>query len=62
MVVIPNPRSGDSFINLLIVSGVAEETIQLMTRDIQNYTRRLNRAEQKERLRIFTASKAEYCQ
>lgn len=61
MSVIPNPRSGDPFINLLIVSGIDDETIQLMTRDIQKYTRRLSRTEQKERLRIFREAKAEYC-
>jgi len=61
MVVIPNPRSGDSFINLMLVSGITEETIQLMTRDIQMYNRSLSRSEQKERLRIFREAKAEYC-
>ena len=61
MVVIPNPRSGDPFINLMLVSGITEETIQLMTRDIQMYNRSLSRAEQKERLRIFREAKAEYC-
>jgi len=61
MVVIPNPRSGDPFVNLMLVSGITEETMQLMSRDIQMYNRSLSRAEQKERLRIFRKAKEEYC-
>jgi len=61
MPVVPNPRSGDPFVNLMLVSGVTEETMQLMSRDIQMYNRSLSRAEQKERLKIFREAKAEYC-
>jgi len=61
MSVIPNPRSGDPFINLLIVSGVDDETIQLMGRDIQKYVRSLTREQVREYQRIFRTAKAEYC-
>jgi hypothetical protein len=59
--VIPNPRSGDPFINLLIVSGVDDETIQLMSRDIQMYVKSLAREEIREYQKIFRDAKAEYC-
>ena len=59
--VIPNPRSGDPFINLLIVSGVNDETIQLMSRDIQKYVQSLTREQVREYQRIFREAKAEYC-
>jgi hypothetical protein len=62
MPVIPNPRSGDEFLNLLIVSGVNEETLQLMQRDIQKYVRSLGSVEVREYQRIFREAKAEYCQ
>ena len=61
MPVIPNPRSGDEFLNLLIVSGVDEETLQLMQRDIQKYVRSLTREQVREYQRIFRTAKAEYC-
>ena len=61
MPVIPNPRTGDSFINLLIVSGVDDETIQLMGRDIQKYVQSLTRDEVREYQVIFRMAKAEYC-
>lgn len=61
MSVIPNPRSGDPFINLLIVSGVDDETIQLMGRDIQKYVRSLTREQVREYQKIFRTAKAEYC-
>ena len=61
MPVISNPRTGDEFLNLLIVSGVDEETLQLMQRDIQNYVQSLSRDEQRDRIRIFREAKAEYC-
>jgi DNA-binding ferritin-like protein (Dps family) len=59
--VIPNPRSGDPFINLLIVSGVDDETIQVMGRDIQRYVKSLTRDQVREYQRIFRDAKAEYC-
>ena len=61
MRVIPNPRTGDEFLNLLIVSGVDEETLQLMQRDIQSYVQSLTRDQQRERIRISREAKAEYC-
>jgi len=61
MSVIPNPRSGDPFINLLIVSGVDDKTIQLMAQDIQKYVRSLSREEVRAYQKIFRAVKAEYC-
>tara|TARA_R110000824_G_C15045104_1_gene660817 strand:+ start:75 stop:263 length:189 start_codon:yes stop_codon:yes gene_type:complete len=61
MPVIPNPRSGDEFLNLLIVSGVDEETLQLMQRDIQSYVQSLSREEIREYQKVFRTAKAEYC-
>lgn len=61
MPVISNPRSGDPFINLLIVSGVDDETIQLMGRDIQRYVKSLTRDQVREYQRIFRDAKKEYC-
>ena len=61
MSVISNPRSGDPFINLLIVSGVDDETIQLMGRDIQKYVQSLTREQIREYQVIFRTAKAEYC-
>tara|TARA_R110000751_G_C13609291_1_gene463188 strand:- start:492 stop:680 length:189 start_codon:yes stop_codon:yes gene_type:complete len=61
MPVIPNPRTGDEFLNLLIVSGVDEETLQLMQRDIQKYVRSLSREEIRKYQIIFRTAKAEYC-
>ncbi len=61
MPVISNPRSGDEFLNLLIVSGVSEETLQLMQRDIQKYVQSLSREEIRKYQVIFRAAKAEYC-
>jgi len=61
MSVIPNPRSGDPFINLLIVSGVDDETIQLMGRDIQKYVNSLTREQVREYQKVFRTAKAEYC-
>jgi hypothetical protein len=61
MPVISNPRTGDEFLNLLIVSGISEETLQLMDRDISKYVQSLTRDEQRDRIRIFRATKAEYC-
>lgn len=61
MSVILNPRSGDPFINLLIVSGVDDETIQLMGRDIQTYVKSLTRVEVREYQKIFREAKKEYC-
>jgi hypothetical protein len=59
--VIPNPRTGDEFLNLLIVSGVDEETLQLMQRDIQSYVQSLTRDQVREYQVIFRAAKKEYC-
>jgi hypothetical protein len=61
MPVISNPRSGDEFLNLLIVSGVDEETLQLMQREIQSYVNSLSRDQVREYQTIFRAAKAEYC-
>jgi hypothetical protein len=61
MPVIPNPRTGDEFLNLLIVSGVSEETLQFMQRDIQFYVQSLSRNQVREYQRIFREAKAEYC-
>ena len=61
MRVIPNPRTGDEFLNLLIVSGVDEETLQLMQRDIQSYVQSLTRDQVREYQKIFREAKAEYC-
>jgi len=61
MPVISNPRTGDEFLNLLIVSGVDDETLQLMQRDIQSYVRSLTRDQVREYQVIFRAAKAEYC-
>jgi site-specific recombinase XerD len=61
MPVISNPRTGDEFLNLLIVSGVDEETLQLMQRDIQKYVQSLSRNDIREYQRIFRTAKAEYC-
>jgi len=61
MPVISNPRSGDEFLNLLIVSGVSEETLQFMQRDIQSYVQSLSRDQVREYQRIFREAKAEYC-
>jgi site-specific recombinase XerD len=61
MSVIFNPRTGDEFLNLLIVSGVSEETLQFMQRDIQFYVQSLSRNQVREYQRIFREAKAEYC-
>ena len=61
MPVIPNPRTGDEFLNLLIVSGVNEETLQLMQRDIQRYVKSLSREEIREYQKVFRATKSLYC-
>ena len=61
MPVIPNPKTGDEFLNLLIVSGVSEETLQFMQRDIQKYVQSLSRDQVREYQRIFRAAKKEYC-
>ena len=60
VVVIQNPKTGDDFVDLLIVIGVSDETIQEMSADIARYTNSLSRDQQKERLKLFRKVKNIY--
>lgn len=51
--VIQNPKTGDDFIDLLVVLGVSDETIQEMSADISRYTASLSRDQQRERVKLI---------
>ena len=61
MPVIQNPRTGDEFLDMLIVNGITTKTLRLMDDDIRNYHKSLSQKEQMERIRIWREAKAEYC-
>lgn len=59
--VIQNPKTGDDFIDLLVVIGIDDETIQEMSADIARYTNTLSRDQQRERVKVFRKVKKIYC-
>ena len=59
--VIQNPKTGDDFIDLLVVIGVSDETIQEMSADISRYTASLSRDQQRERVKLFRKVNRIYC-
>jgi len=59
--VISNPNTGDVFLDLMIVSGVTEKTLKIMSRDIEKYVRSLSKEEYREYVRIWRAAKEAYC-
>jgi len=59
--VIPNPKTGDDFIDLLVVIGVDDETIQEMSADIARYTALLSRDQQRERVKLIRKVNKIYC-
>ena len=61
MSVIPNPKTGDDFIDLLIVTGVSSEVIQLMAADTQRYVRSLTREEIRKYQKIYRRAKKLFC-
>jgi len=61
MPVIPNPKTGDDFIDLLIVTGVSSEVIQLMAADTARYVRSLDREEIRAYQKIYRRAKKLFC-
>lgn len=59
--VIQNPKTGDNFIDLLIVLGASDETIQEMAADISRYVNSLTKEENKERIKVFRKVDRIYC-
>jgi hypothetical protein len=45
----------------MIVSGVTEKTLKIMSRDIEKYVRSLSREEYREYVRIWRVAKEAYC-
>jgi hypothetical protein len=61
MPVIPNPKTGDEFIDLLLVIGVSDETIQEMSADISRYNASLSRDQQRDRVKVYRKVKKLFC-
>ena len=52
MPIIADPKTGDDFLDLLIASGVSEQTIRAVSRDIEMYVRSLLQDEVREYIKI----------